>query len=228
MNLFYTLTNFIIVACLASHAAVICERINTQNFVFSRSHCNYCHSTLSLLDEIPLLSFLLLKGRCKFCKQKIPAELFLFELIGGFAFENIHFNQLKDLLTAVLLFSFFLVAISDYHQQEFDFILLIPAIVTTFFCHHFTIFNLLDWSILLLISSILIWYILKRKLGLGDLLIYLILATYFNPNFANQTFLFASIFLIIIHLIDNHPKNYSYPFIPCILLGLTLSKWFLN
>lgn len=225
MNLFYTLTNFFIGTCLASHAAVICKRINKTNFVFSRSHCDYCHSELSLLDEIPLLSFLFLKGRCRYCKQKISAELFLFELIGGFAFRTINFSQLKDLLTAVLLFSILLVAISDYYQKEFDLILLSPAIIIALFCHHFTTFNLLDWTTLLLILFLLSWYVLKRKLGFGDLLIYLILAIYFDPNSANQILLFASIFLIITYIIEKNSKNYSYPFIPYIFLGLILKQW---
>lgn len=228
MNLFYTLTNFIIGTCLASHAAVICERINTTDFIFSRSRCNYCHFELALLGEIPLLSFLYLKGHCRYCQQKIPVELFLFELIGGFAFEHIDFNQSRDLATTILLFSIFLVAISDYRQKEFDLILLTPAITITLLCHHFTAFNLFDWFILFFFSSILGWYVFKQKLGLGDLFIYLILAIYFDPTSANQILLIASVLLIITYIVENNPKDYSYPFIPFILLGLIIKQWLLD
>ncbi|MDE7055786.1 MAG: prepilin peptidase, partial [Lactobacillus sp.] len=48
-------------ACLASHAGVICDRYLKEDFLFSRSKCSSCQFNLSLLEEIPFLSYLLLK-----------------------------------------------------------------------------------------------------------------------------------------------------------------------
>ncbi len=65
---------------------------------------------------------------------------------------------------------------------------------------------------------------MQRKMGLGDLLIYLIIACYFTPSFANLVFLFASILVIAIFLIEKTPINHRYPFIPYIFLGLVLTQ----
>ena len=128
MKYLFIFTNFIIGSCLASHAAVVYEHWNDKNFIYSRSQCNNCHLELSILDEIPLLSYLFLQGKCRYCYQQIPVELFLFELIGGFAFCLLDFSKTQDIITAILLFSLLVVAISDYQKQEFDLLLLIPAI----------------------------------------------------------------------------------------------------
>ncbi|WP_232463141.1 prepilin peptidase [Lactobacillus acidophilus] len=107
MNSIYFLLNFFIGACLASHANVIYERWDTRNFIFSRSYCDNCKSTLSLLDEIPLFSYLLLKGKCKYCQKNIPRELFFFELVGGFAFCTINFSDKSQIITSIFIFLFF-------------------------------------------------------------------------------------------------------------------------
>jgi leader peptidase (prepilin peptidase) / N-methyltransferase len=42
--------------------------------VMDRSRCNHCHRTLGPLDLVPLLSYALLRGRCRFCRGAIGAE----------------------------------------------------------------------------------------------------------------------------------------------------------
>jgi leader peptidase (prepilin peptidase)/N-methyltransferase len=44
-----------------------------------RSRCPHCKHTIRWYDNIPLLSFLLLKGRCRDCKKKIPTRDFIIE-----------------------------------------------------------------------------------------------------------------------------------------------------
>jgi prepilin signal peptidase PulO-like enzyme (type II secretory pathway) len=55
-----------------------------ENFLFSRSKCPYCGKILSWKELIPILSFLIQKGKCKNCKQKISLRYPLVELITGF------------------------------------------------------------------------------------------------------------------------------------------------
>lgn len=224
MKYLFIFTNFIIGSCLASHAAVVYEHWNDKNFIYSRSQCNNCHLELSILDEIPLLSYLFLQGKCRYCYQQIPVELFLFELIGGFAFCLLDFSKTQDIITAILLFSLLVVAISDYQKQEFDLLLLIPAISVAILFNQFAAFTLIDWISFTLLLGIFSYSIMQRKMGLGDLLIYLILACYFTPSFANLVFLFASILVIAIFLIEKTPINHRYPFIPYIFLGLVLTQ----
>lgn len=47
------------------------EQPKPYNLVFPRSHCPHCQHMISALDNIPILSFLLLKGRCRYCNKAI-------------------------------------------------------------------------------------------------------------------------------------------------------------
>ncbi|OOG52878.1 prepilin peptidase [Rhodanobacter sp. B05] len=47
------------------------------------SHCPQCKHPLSAADNIPLFGWLLLRGRCRYCKTKISIQYPLVELLGG-------------------------------------------------------------------------------------------------------------------------------------------------
>jgi len=57
-----------------------------ESIVRPRSHCPKCKKTISWYDNIPFLSYLLLKGRCRYCKEKISPRYFLVELITALMF----------------------------------------------------------------------------------------------------------------------------------------------
>jgi len=51
-----------------------------------RSHCPHCRRTIAWYDNIPVLSFLLLRARCRHCMASIPLRYALVELSTGLAF----------------------------------------------------------------------------------------------------------------------------------------------
>ena len=51
------------------------------DLVFKGSHCTHCQHALSALDNIPLLSYLALRGRCRYCKAKISWQYPLVEFL---------------------------------------------------------------------------------------------------------------------------------------------------
>lgn len=55
------------------------------DLVFTGSHCPSCKHKLSALDNIPLLSWLALRGRCRYCKSPISAQYPLVEALTLFA-----------------------------------------------------------------------------------------------------------------------------------------------
>jgi len=76
------------------------------NLAFPASHCPNCESKLPFYLNIPLLSFIWLRGRCSFCKDKISTQYPLIELVTGILFSWIAFNSL-DLLQSAILCIFF-------------------------------------------------------------------------------------------------------------------------
>jgi leader peptidase (prepilin peptidase) / N-methyltransferase len=51
-----------------------------------RSHCPSCNKTISAYDNVPVLSFLLLRGRCRYCKARIPLRYPIVELMTAALF----------------------------------------------------------------------------------------------------------------------------------------------
>lgn len=59
-------------------------RYHEKRFSYpARSVCVYCGKTLPWYDNIPIFSFIWLRGRCRFCRQIIPASYLLVEIAGG-------------------------------------------------------------------------------------------------------------------------------------------------
>lgn len=56
------------------------------NIAHPRSHCPYCEKTIAWYDNIPLLSWLLLGGKCRHCQAPIPFRYPLVEIVTGLLF----------------------------------------------------------------------------------------------------------------------------------------------
>jgi leader peptidase (prepilin peptidase)/N-methyltransferase len=63
------------------------------NLFVPRSHCPNCEKTIPWIDLIPILSWVLLKGKCRFCKTKISMRYPIVELVHGLSWLMISFNH---------------------------------------------------------------------------------------------------------------------------------------
>jgi leader peptidase (prepilin peptidase) / N-methyltransferase len=57
-----------------------------ESIVFPGSHCPKCKKPIFWFDNIPLLSYILLRGKCRFCKEKISPRYFLVESLTAAMF----------------------------------------------------------------------------------------------------------------------------------------------
>jgi leader peptidase (prepilin peptidase)/N-methyltransferase len=84
------------------------------------SHCPHCKHPLAAWDNIPLLSWLLLRGRCRYCKTPISIQYPLVELLCGIASAIVvwHFGITWQ-AAASLAFTWFLIAAAgiDFRTQ---------------------------------------------------------------------------------------------------------------
>ncbi|MDQ3093592.1 MAG: prepilin peptidase [bacterium] len=77
----FALFFFVIGAALGSFSLVLAWRYHDgKDWVGGRSECDKCHKTLSSNDLIPVISWLSLKGKCRYCKKPISSQVFVAEL----------------------------------------------------------------------------------------------------------------------------------------------------
>lgn len=80
-------TMFALGAIIGSFLNVCIVRLpHAKSIVFPASHCVHCQKPIAWHDNIPLLSYVILAGRCRQCKQKISFRYFLVELVTALSF----------------------------------------------------------------------------------------------------------------------------------------------
>ena len=104
-----------------------------QSLSFPPSHCQHCQSPVKKYDLIPVLSWLLLGGKCRQCGMKISYIYPLVELLTAlmFVWAYVATNSNLELMRALSLVSFFIVitVIDFQHQLILDKLLIPMAIV---------------------------------------------------------------------------------------------------
>ena len=74
-------------AIIGSFINVVSMRLGKgEDFIYGRSCCPHCRHTLRAVDLIPLVSFLCLKGKCRYCKKRISIRYFLVEVLFSLIF----------------------------------------------------------------------------------------------------------------------------------------------
>ncbi len=75
---------FLFGASIGSFLNVCIYRIPRNiSIIFPQSQCPACSKKLSVIDMVPILSFLLLRGKCRFCHSNISKRYFIVEFITG-------------------------------------------------------------------------------------------------------------------------------------------------
>jgi len=104
---------------------VICRTPKNESIVKPRSHCQNCRKTIPIYHNIPIISFILLKGSCYNCKEKISAQYIIVEMLTGLlfilAFDNSSIYQ--GLLLSAVFSCLIIISYIDYYY------LLIPSLV---------------------------------------------------------------------------------------------------
>src|SRR5215467_2595056 len=90
---FYSASAFVLGLIFGSFLNVVIYRVpRGESIVFPGSHCGACGAPVKAFDNIPLLSFALLGGRCRSCSARIPFSYPMVELGAGLIFVAIVFR----------------------------------------------------------------------------------------------------------------------------------------
>lgn len=108
---------FILGTIMGSFYHVVATRMsNDQSIIYPGSHCPRCGHFLRWYENIPVISYLGLRGKCKSCNSGIPISYLVAEVVTGLLFAVCYhsFDLTLDLLVAlVFVSSLVIVIISD-------------------------------------------------------------------------------------------------------------------
>lgn len=91
-----------------------------ESIVFPPSHCTRCKHKLNILDLFPVISYIFLKGKCRYCKEKISIKYPLIEMLNGLFYLIIYLKFGLTLLTVkycVLTSILIVIAVIDFDTQ---------------------------------------------------------------------------------------------------------------
>jgi len=232
---------FILGSIFGSFLNSVIWRIETgKSFLKGRSVCPHCGHLLSFKDLIPIFSFLILKGRCRYCRKKISLQYPLVEFFTGLLFLFIFLKNLDPLETIFsLLFSLFFILIFVFDLKYYSipdnvlclslFLALIYRLLKILFFSS----SLLETFLALLPSIFFLLLILISKetwMGWGDFEISILSGLFLGWPKILLSFFFSflaggivSIFLIFFKKKEFHSK---IPFAPFLIFGNLVSFFF--
>jgi len=192
------------------------------------SSCPECQHKIKFYHNIPVVSYIWLRGKCKYCGAKIPLSYFLVELTTPVIFILLYIQySLSFHFFASCLFSSAMITLCviDYNHQILPDIITLPGFVGSVIYSLFRLdLNLFD-SLLgavsgagfLLLVYALYYLIRKREgLGMGDVTIMLFIGSYLGWKLSFFTLLIASFMGAVVGIYFVYVKKktfqYSLPF----------------
>lgn len=98
---------------------VILRGLKGEEIVFERSHCPKCKNQLKWYMNIPLLSYIFLRGKCAFCNCKISIQYPIVEFITALIFLITYFAfglSLKTLFLCIIFALFIVMSATDFKE----------------------------------------------------------------------------------------------------------------
>jgi len=115
INILILIESFLVGICFGSFFNVVIYRLpNNLSIVHPRSFCPKCKNRITWRENIPLLSWLMQKGKCRNCEKKISYSYPLIELLTGlffvilnFSSQEIHFSITNEIFRNIFSWIFF-------------------------------------------------------------------------------------------------------------------------
>ncbi len=163
MIIFYCLL-FILGSVIGSFLnVVICRTQQSTSIIFGRSHCSQCRHQLRWYELVPLVSFLLLRGKCRKCKGVLSRQYLLVELATAVLFvmvayyaSNVALVLVGDWSALILLLRnlfvvciFIIIFVYDLRWQLILDRFTLPALVVVFLTN-----IMLGWAVLPMVLAI--------------------------------------------------------------------------
>ena len=121
-RIYFGILTFVFGTVFGSFLNCMAWRIAHHESVWKgRSHCAVCGHPLGAADLVPVFSYLFLKGRCRYCKEKISPRYMAAEVVcgGGYVISFLRFGLSMRTLQVIVLFSILLaLSLVDFEIYE--------------------------------------------------------------------------------------------------------------
>lgn len=201
---------FLVGSILASFLGLVIDRFPEQSIISPASHCDSCQTRLRPLDLIPILSQVLNRFHCRYCKAPYPVWYALFELGLGILFLAWSW-ELLSLGQVVLITAGLTLSIYDFRHQEY------PLLVWMTF--HLILMAGSSWNLVMLFFLVLgiLAHFIDIRIGAGDFLFLASCALVFSATELLILIQLASATGILAFLLQK--KKERLPFVPFLLLA---------
>ena len=176
-----------------------------ESIIIPGSHCPHCHHPINFYDNIPLISYLVLGGRCRYCKKSISVQ---YPLVEGITAISSLCLFLRYGLSWSYLFYFSFVAalivitVIDLYHQIIPDVISIPGIgvglLGALILPHITFFNslmgtLLGGGSLFVIATLYQWLFKREGMGGGDVKLLAMMGAFLGWDAVLLTILLSSL-----------------------------------
>jgi len=205
------------------------------NLVLPRSRCPVCEHQISALENIPLISYLLLKGKCKHCKTKISLRYPLIELFSGISVVIVAFYfgvSLQALFALLLTWALIALSMIDFDHQLLPDDITLPLLWLGIVINIFGVFTDLESSVLGAIFGYgSLWSVYmtfklitgKEGMGHGDFKLLAVLGAWFGwqslPVIIILSSIVGAIVGILLMIFNSHDRNTAIPFGPYLAMA---------
>jgi leader peptidase (prepilin peptidase)/N-methyltransferase len=220
----------------------ICRLPKEESIVWPGSHCPDCKKQIKFYDNIPLISYILLKGKCRHCKKTIS---FQYPLIEGMTALSSLFLIIKfgPSLSYFVYFAFVsalivITVIDLYHQIIPDVIslpgigvgLLVSLIIPQITFSNSLIGILLGGGSLFLVATLYQWLFKREGMGGGDVKLLAMIGAFLGWKAVILTILLSSLIGsvtgIMIMVLKGKNFKYAIPFGPFLSLGAVIALFY--
>jgi len=227
---------FILGLVVGSFSNVCIYRIpKNESIIYPASHCPKCRTTIKAFDNIPLLSYILLKGRCRICKSKIAIQYPIVEFFTGLIYLIIYLTyglSIQTLIYIILSSALIIIAFIDLNEQIVPDEISLPGIVigfiVSFFVPYISFINsglgvIVGGGIILIIGLAGSVIFKKEAMGGGDVKLAAMIGAFLGWKFIIVS-LFLGFFLgalagILLIVMKIKSREDAVPFGPFIVLG---------
>ncbi len=206
--------------------------------IFGRSFCPECKTQLRWYDLIPLLSFIYLRGRCRYCHKKISWQYPIVEILSGLIWVFVFYKfalpaealakaGVLDIIYYIFIFSTLLViAVYDFKWKIIPDKVAYPAIAVALI-YNFNVSSLLAAAIAFLFFFLFFYFSKGRAMGLGDAKLAFLVGLFLGPLLATTAFILSfiigAVFGIILIGLGKKSLKSQIAFGPFLVFGATIT-----